>query len=156
MEGDVNFIQLKKVVDSVGSDFISQITIELLAADKSASGALINSLNYEIIEVLGNLMIRLNAESYLINVDQGRRPGKQPPSAVIRKWIDLRGIKPTNGISKDGLAFVIARSIGRKGIQPTYVIQKAKDNILKTKKDILARAAQKDVVDALNKILKTL
>ena len=51
------------------------------------------------------------------------------------------------------LSFIIARSIGIKGIRPTNVIQKAKDNIIKKKTEILAKAATKDVMDALNKIL---
>lgn len=37
--------------------------------------------------------------------DQGRRPGKQPPIAAIEPWATAHGIN----------AFVLARSIGRKG-----------------------------------------
>lgn len=155
MADDIQFNQLKKMVNQVGKDLVIELTNELLKADKKASGKLINSLKYEVIEVLGNLMIRLKAETYLTFVDQGRKPGKMPPISPIMKWIDIRGIKPRSGQSKSGLAFAIAKSIGRKGIKPTYVIKKAKDNIMAAKKEILAKAAQKDVMDALNKILKT-
>lgn len=52
------------------------------------------------------------------------KPGRKPTSkskrgrlwGVIRKWVDDKGIKP-NGISKDSLAFLIARKIDREGIK---------------------------------------
>jgi len=44
----------------------------------------------------------------------GRKPGKFPPIQMIRNWIDSKGIQPTD-ISKDSLAFLIARKIARKG-----------------------------------------
>lgn len=155
MADEIKYTELRKQVEKIGKDLIIELTNELLKADKKASGNLINSLKYEVVEVLGNLMIKLKAQPYLINVDKGRRPGKMPPVSPIMKWIDLKKIKPKD-ISKKQLAFVIAKSIGRKGIKPTNVIQKAKDNIIKAKKEILAKAAQKDVMDALSKILTTL
>ena len=37
--------------------------------------------------------------------------------SVIRKWIDDKGITPRDKISKDSLAFLIARKIHREGIR---------------------------------------
>lgn len=36
---------------------------------------------------------------------------------AIRQWIDDKGITPTDGISKDSLAFLISRKIHRQGIK---------------------------------------
>ena len=155
------FPELKKAVNKLGDEFVMELINQLLIADKAASGNLIKSLDYEVIELLDNLMIRLHSEPYLINVDKGRRAGaKPPPSSAILPWIKLRGIKGRNSkgrfITDKSLSFIIARSIGIKGIRPTNVIQKAKDNIIKKKTEILAKAATKDVMDALNKILTNL
>lgn len=152
------FPELKKAVNKLGDEFVMELINQLLLADKAASGDLIKSLDYEVIELLDNLMIRLHSEPYLINVDQGRRAGaKPPPSSAILPWIKLRGIKGRDSkgrfITDKSLSFVIARSIGIKGIRPTNVIKRAKDNIIKKKTEILAKAATKDVMDALNKIL---
>jgi hypothetical protein len=152
------FPELKKAVNKLGDEFVMELINQLLIADKAASGKLIKSLDYEVIELLDNLMIRLHSEPYLINVDKGRRAGaKPPPSDKILPWIKLRGIKGRDSkgrfITDRSLSFIIARSIGIKGIRPTNVIQKAKDNIIKKKTEILAKAATKDVMDALNKIL---
>lgn len=43
--------------------------------------------------------------SWGIYVEQGRRPGKQPPIAAIEGWARRHGVNP----------YVLARSIGRKG-----------------------------------------
>lgn len=88
------FINLKKATEELGQDFIIELTKQLLDADKKASGDLLRSLDYEVIEVVGKLMIRLKANSYILVVDGGRRPGaKQPPTSPIKKWIDIKGIK---------------------------------------------------------------
>jgi len=36
---------------------------------------------------------------------------------IIREWIDVKGITPRDGISKDSLAFLITRKIHRDGIK---------------------------------------
>lgn len=45
--------------------------------------------------------------AYGLYVELGRRPGKQPPIKAIEGWARRHGINP----------FVLARSIGRKGIK---------------------------------------
>ena len=147
-----DYKELKLAVDKLGKEYILELTKQLIAADKKASGKLLRSLNYNVIEVLGTVMLRIAAERYLLDVDKGRKPGKMPPTSPIKKWIDVRKIKPKD-MTRDQLAFVIARSIKKKGIQPTNVIQKTIDNILKNKTKILAEAASKDVMKQIDKIL---
>lgn len=60
-----------------------------------------------LVEYLG-----LNYTEYLT---KGRKSGSFPPVNVIRKWIDDKGITPFDNISKDSLAFLIARKIAREG-----------------------------------------
>lgn len=52
----------------------------------------------------------------------GRGPTKNgtPPGKlrdIIREWIDVKGISPRGGISKDTLAYLITRKIHRDGIK---------------------------------------
>jgi hypothetical protein len=148
----MEYEELKLAVDKLGKEYIAELAIQLADADKVASGKLLRSLNYYVIEVLGNFMIQVISGSYLEYVDRGRKPGKQPPQSAIKKWIDIRGISPDKGMTKDGLAFVIARSIGRKGIQPTGVIKKSMANVMKSK-EILSKAAGKDVEKYIKNIL---
>lgn len=52
--------------------------------------------------------------NYIMTLETGRKPGKQPPTGPILQWIQQRGINPTD-ISQESLAFLIARKIGREG-----------------------------------------
>ena len=52
--------------------------------------------------------------NYIMTLETGRKPGKWPPRESILKWINERGITPS-GISKDSLAFLIARKIESEG-----------------------------------------
>lgn len=153
---DIKFSELKKAIDKLGKEYISELSKQLIKADKVASGKLLRSLKYEVVEVLNNLMVRVKSEAYLSIVDKGRRPGKMPPISPIKKWIQIRRIKPDKKMSDNQLAFAIAKSIAKKGIKPTGVLDKTIKQILKNKTDILSKAALKDVERELSKILHNL
>ena len=94
-------------------------------------------------------------------MDQGRRAGAKPPgSDKILPWIKQKGIKGRGKsgrfISNQSLAYLISRSIGKKGIKPTNVIKKAKERLMANKTELLGKAATKDVMNSLNKILNNL
>jgi hypothetical protein len=148
---------LRKALNELGVDFIKELTNQLLAADKKATGQLINSLDYKVVDLLDNLLLTISAEPYLKWIDEGRKPGKMPPSQVFFKWIDARGIvfKNKSGkiIKKESTAFLIARSIGKKGIKPTNVIRKTIDKIYSTKTTLLEKAAAKDIQALIQKII---
>jgi len=56
-------------------------------------------------------------EDYGEQLENGRKPGKQPPSEAIEQWLKDKGI--ANRLEKNmtisSLAFLIARKIGREG-----------------------------------------
>ena len=148
---------LLQAADAVGRAYIIELTNQLISADKKASGDLINSLDYEVIEVLGNILIRVKAESYLKNVDQGRKKGNFPPVGAIEKWVKTKRIQFKDKKGKfttyKSTAFAVARGIQKNGIKPTKVLDKAKKNILSTMKEILLEATKKDIKEYINKIL---
>jgi len=150
--------ELEKVLNEIGKDLVKELSLQLMRADKRASGNLIDSLDYKVVEAVDGFFLEIIAADYLKYVDQGRRPGKQPPTKAIRKWIDDRKILPRDKktgrfIKKESAAFLMARSIGKKGIKPTNVIKKSVDNIFKSKQQLLAKAAIGDIEALINKIL---
>lgn len=99
----VNDIQ-NKLIERKGADGNFQSVV-------NASGKLAKSIRYE---VTNGTVLSFYGNDYIQYLENGRRPGKRPPTSVIRQWIDDKGIIP-DGISKDSLAFLIARRMGEEG-----------------------------------------
>jgi hypothetical protein len=118
---------------------INTAKANLLRFGKVNTGALRDSIRFNITPK-GN--IRFFFLQYGIFVESGRRAGaKQPPINPILKWIEQRGIVPDEGTSKRSLAFLIARSIGEKGIRPTPFMKAA----VKQQKVGLSRQLAKEI-----------
>jgi hypothetical protein len=81
----------------------------------NASGRLAKSIRY----VVEDNTLKVYADSYIYYLVYGRGPTKADGNGellpIIRKWIDVKGITPNDGISKDSLAFLITRSIHKNG-----------------------------------------
>jgi len=69
-----NLITPQKIKE-FGRDYVKILTRELLRAGKDASGQLIRSINYKIVEDAEIIRMVILAEKYLEFVDKGRKPG---------------------------------------------------------------------------------
>lgn len=78
-----------------------------------ASGAWADSLEVQVT----NTKATLTGLQYSDQLEYGRRPGGQPPSEAIEKWIIEKGIaaRIEGNISISSLAFLISRKIAREG-----------------------------------------
>lgn len=107
---------------------IFEETVEALrksaeAKGLDASGVLLASIKFEPKRLGDILRFQLTMADYYQWVDEGRKPGKFPPLKAILEWMRFKGIVPRNARGKKinnerarrGLAYVIARSIARKG-----------------------------------------
>jgi len=105
------------------------------------------SLNFNVkVYPSGALEMDFSAVDYFENVEEGRKPGKMPPSSAIAKWIKDKPIKlrDTGYTKKDGTkvkgsgkfkaktkaninsaAFGIAMHIKTYGIKPTWFFRDA-------------------------------
>lgn len=91
-----------------------------------------DSLGYDLkVYPSGSVELQFGAEEHWKFVEHGRRPGaKQPPPSVIRKWIKIkplriRDLSTGKYISKNekninSTAYLIGRSISKKGIKPRF------------------------------------
>lgn len=105
-----------------GRDLTNELRQQLIRAGKKASGNLIKSLDWEVVNNGGEYTISILAEDYLIYVDKGRKKGTPPPIQAIREWVSIKGFE-------EGSEYPIAKGIGENGIDPTNVIDKSINNV---------------------------
>lgn len=154
MNEKIDTTNLKKQLEILGVQSIGYITQILAENDKQVTGNLIKSLDFKVISDINGLFLQIVAAPYFKFVDEGRRPGKMPPIKPIQKWSERRGIKIKNYTSQQ-TAFVIARSIGKKGIKPLNITNKLINNIIKNKETLIKSGAIKDIQNLIDKMFIT-
>jgi hypothetical protein len=115
----------------------------ILAKRKNSKGyttntkqkTLSDSLDYNLkVYKSGGLELGFKAADYFKPVEEGRKPGKMPPSSEIAKWIKIKPLRLRDKKGKfieknknniNSAAFAIAKSISTYGIKPTYFFRDA-------------------------------
>lgn len=126
------------------------------------SKTLSDSLKYNLMMYAsGALELGFEAAEHFNYVEYGRKPGKQPPSGKIAAWIKIKPVKirdyktgqfiAKNKTSINNAAYLIARSIGQYGIEPTYFFRDAFKMSFKSIDKKIAKAYASD----MSKFLKT-
>lgn len=88
-----------------------------------------------------------NTAPYAGVIEYGRRPGKMPPKEPIARWAQRKLGLPYK--EAKGLAFVIARRIGREGLLPRRVLTSEQTMTL------LMEALERDVLHEIIQELRT-
>lgn len=140
---------LRKALQILGVEAVGYLTKVLAEKNKRATGSLIRSLDFTIVKKMDDLMLGIIANDYLTYVDKGRRPGKMPPIKPIQSWVKAKPIKIKN-MSERQTAFVIARSIGKRGIKPTNIMDGLVKNILSKKDTLIAKGVKEDLEKYIN------
>ncbi len=143
---------LKRYLNSFGKQVVNQAKENLASADKG--GALEKSISFFVTAQKGLVTIKFKMDSYGKFVDKGvsgtekersfkdykgktlkspfgykkSKGHSQPPTKALDKWIVKKGIAPRDKegkfMSRKSIKFLIARSIGKKGIQGISFFQK--------------------------------
>ena len=104
-------------LQEAGQRIIDKMVDSLFEQQAVVTGKLARSIESTVTEKDGNYSLAISMENYGIYVDEGseRGPGKPPPVQAIVDWIKRKGISPPQGMTTKTYAFIIARSIGKKG-----------------------------------------
>jgi hypothetical protein len=119
-----------------------------------SSGKSAQSLQIEEISNGGQLV----GDDYFQQQITGRKPGKFPPIKPILQWIDSKGLS-LNKITKNGLAYIIARKIAEKGTdiyrkkRPGLAVNEIVNQALPSLKDQLIKAGKIELKTAIAKAL---
>jgi hypothetical protein len=140
----------RKILENYKQIIFDALAESLNKNDKVARGGLIQSISINIRSFATNMVMEISMADYWKYVDGGRKKGsKMPPIDAMLKHIANRGInykgiqntyknkkgqlvKRKKPLAKEKalrtLAFLIGRSISKKGIKPTNFVDEAFDN----------------------------
>ena len=168
----------KKLLNSFAKGIIEQAKKILKAKKKNVSGKLLNSLKYKIKEDKNGFDLSFQGARHANFIDKGvsgkekrqyfkdlnnkrrqspfRYKSKQPPSSVLDKWIVRKGIAPRTKtgqfMKRKSLAFLIARSIKKKGIKSTSFFSSSVHTQYKKFKPKMLAAFKQDIIKRFEKI----
>ena len=153
-----DFKHTMKALNDFGQKIVDNYRAELEACNYQ-DGQLYRTLSYSV--KMGNnssWLISISLEEYWKYIEYGRRPGKMPPLDVIEKWINVRKIIPHSMTLKSGktvipsvkqLSFLIARSIGQRGIQPRPFFKQSFEEAKREFLHIIEEAVITDIKESL-------
>lgn len=149
----MDYVNTIKVLNEFADTLINEYK-DKLGSEGWQSGKLYNSIKkVSVKNSKGNFKLTLNLEEYWKYIEYGRKAGaKMPPIISIKNWIVRKNIIPRPITLKNGkkvlpninsLAFLISRSISKKGIKakPFFKtsLQTAKDMFIDKIKDALVQ-----------------
>ena len=154
-----DFRHTMKALNDFGNFIITTYKSQL-EAEQMNNGELYRTISYSVSTVSSGWVISVSLADYWKYIENGRRAGaKMPPLEVIEKWIDVKQIKPHAMTLKSGktviptppqLPFLIARSIGKKGIPPKPLFKNsfeaAKQQFIQVIKDAITQDIKESLV----------
>ena len=169
---------IERYLESFGRQVVAQ-SKTTLNFKKGGDSKLEDSIKFEVITTPDGFTVQFYMSSYGQFVDKGvsgtqtkrtfkdykgktikspysyknSRGHSQPPSKALDKWVVRKGIAPRDAsgkfMSRKSITFLIARSIGRKGIQGISFFQKPLGLGLKQfGKDLLGNVKE-DIINSL-------
>ena len=153
-----DFKHTMKALNDFGNFIITTYKSQL-EAEQMNNGELYRTISYSVSTGTGGWVISVSLADYWKYVEYGRRPGKMPPVSAIEHWINVKQIIPHSMTLKSGktviptipqLSFLIARSIGQRGIPPKPLFKKsfeaAKQQFMQVIKDAITQDIKENLV----------
>lgn len=153
-----DFKHTMKALNDFGNFIITNYKSQL-EAEQMNNGELYRTISYSVSTVNSGWVISVSLADYWKYVEYGRRPGKMPPVSAIENWIKVKQIIPHSMTLKSGktviptipqLSFLIARSIGRRGIPPKPLFKKsfeaAKKQFIQVIKDAITQDIKENLI----------
>ena len=146
--------------------YVKELTDSLTKKNLISSGKLGESLKINVqpkVKVFGQIYrMQINMADYGDNVDKGRKPGKGLPPGVLQDWLrqpnTLQKVtgqdKQLKDYERKSLAYVINRSIKKKGIKPKNWIQPAFEKGSKNIVGVVEAAIAEDIEITFEEIKK--
>ena len=152
-----DFKHTMKALNDFGNFIITNYKSQL-EAEQMNNGELYRTISYSVSTVNSGWVISVSLADYWKYIEYGRRPGKMPPVSAIENWIKVKQIIPHSMTLKSGktviptipqLSFLIARSIGRRGIAPKPLFKNSFEAAKKQFMQVIKDAITQDIKENL-------
>jgi len=158
-----------KLIDALNDfrgEYVRELTNSLTEKNLISSGQLGESIKLNVqpkVKLFGQIYrMQIRMAEYGENVDKGRAPGKGLPVGVLEEWLSYPNTlqkvtgqdKQLKDYERKSLAFVINRSIKRKGIKPKNWIQPAFDKVTPKIAGVVEAAIAEDIELTFEEIKK--
>ena len=154
-----DFRHTMKALNDFGNFIITNYKSQL-EAEQMNNGELYRTISYSVSTGTGGWVISVSLADYWKYIENGRRAGaKMPPVSAIENWIKVKQIIPHSMTLKSGktviptipqLSFLIARSIGRRGIPPKPLFKKsfeaAKQQFIQVIEDAITQDIKENLI----------
>ena len=154
-----DFKHTMKALNDFGKFIITNYKSQL-EAEEMNNGELYRTISYSVSTVNSGWVISVSLADYWKYIENGRRAGaKMPPVSAIENWINVKQIVPHSMTLKSGktviptipqLSFLIARSIGQRGIPPKPLFKNsfeaAKQQFIQVIKDAITQDIKENLI----------
>ena len=173
----MNTENIQRYINSFGQQVVNRAK-GILQKKKGGKTRLEKTISFELVPIDEGYSVRFFMADYGTFVDKGvsgtkqtqkfqnyqgkvisspyKYTNKQPSSRVLDKWIVKKGIAPRDKegkfLSRKSITFLIARSIGKKGIKIISFFQKPLGLGLKQFGSDLLKNVKEDIIENLNKV----
>ena len=162
-----------KLIDALNDfrgEYVRELTNSLTEKNLISSEQLGESIKLNVqpkVKLFGQIYrMQIRMAEYGENVDKGRAPGKGLPVGVLEQWLSYPNTlqkvtgqdKQLKDYERKSLAFVINRSIKRKGIKPKNWIQPAFDKVTPKIAGVVEAAIAEDIeltFEEIKKLIET-
>lgn len=148
----MEFKHLEEVLQRYGKTVATEYARLAPEATGNLAGSVMFSVDHRGIQY----KVILDLLSYWKYVEYGRRAGKMPPIQAIMDWIKVKPVIPRerDGVlpTEKQLAFLISRSIGKKGIKGRPILQRANDLTYDQMAESIAMAFLEDVGEDFDQV----
>ena len=154
-----DFKHTMKALNDFGNFIITNYKSEL-EAEQMNNGELYRTISYSVSTDNSGWVISVSLADYWKYIENGRRAGaKMPPVSAIENWVKVKQIIPHSMTLNSGktvvptipqLSFLIARSIGRRGIPPKPLFKNsfeaAKQQFIQVIKDAITQDIKENLI----------
>ncbi len=154
-----DFKHTMKALNDFGNFIITNYKSQL-EAEQMNNGELYRTISYSVSTGNSGWVISVSLADYWKYIENGRRAGaKMPPVSAIENWINVKQIVPHSMTLKSGktviptipqLSFLIARSIGQRGIPPKPLFKNsfeaAKQQFIQVIKDAITQDIKENLI----------